>query len=248
MPPMALVPGDLLSKGVPLALLQRRIISCSRVSCYSLAALPLGRIWAQSRKHPLPKGLFKQFLDSFSESAWSLQGSRCQLQVFLLLFPFFFFNPGWGPTSGMCGTESHQHSPLFRLSVPKRHLHGCRGQPLCRLAGGDTKISSGDIPSMRCSFSRTTPPSQNLVEPSWNPGGTLVEPLPQGRPGPPRSLSGHGGTWLADGAQNPLIGLPFQTFAGAPTKEADGTCKRTWPALKLLFSFYANSRVDELLN
>ena len=56
---------------------------------------------------------------------------------------------------------------------------------------------------------RTTPqPSQNLVEPCWNPGGTLVEPwwnpggtlvepwwnprgtLPQGRPGPPRSLSG----------------------------------------------------------
>ena len=44
---------------------------------------------------------------------------------------------------------------------------------------------------------RTTPKPQNLVEPSWNPGGTLVEPwsnprgtLPQGRPGPPRSLSG----------------------------------------------------------
>ena len=34
---------------------------------------------------------------------------------------------------------------------------------------------------------RTTPqPSQNFVEPRWNPRGTL----PQGRPGPPRSLSG----------------------------------------------------------
>ena len=34
---------------------------------------------------------------------------------------------------------------------------------------------------------RTTPqPSQNLEEPWWSPGGTL----PQGRPGPPRSLSG----------------------------------------------------------
>ena len=45
---------------------------------------------------------------------------------------------------------------------------------------------------------RTTPqPSQNLVEPWWNPGGTLVEPswnprgtLPQGRTVPPWSLSG----------------------------------------------------------
>ena len=44
----------------------------------------------------------------------------------------------------------------------------------------------------------TTPqPSENLVEPLWSPDGTLVEPwwnprgtLPQGRPGPPRSLSG----------------------------------------------------------
>ena len=53
--------------------------------------------------------------------------------------------------------------------------------------------------SMLCSFfARTTPqPSQNLVEPWWNPRGTLVGPwwnprgtLPQGRPGHPRSLSG----------------------------------------------------------
>ena len=44
---------------------------------------------------------------------------------------------------------------------------------------------------------RTTPqPSQNLVQPSKNPGKTLLElwrnpcrTLPQGRPGPPRSLS-----------------------------------------------------------
>ena len=34
----------------------------------------------------------------------------------------------------------------------------------------------------------TLQPSQNLVEPSWNPGGTLVEP--HLRAGPPRSLSG----------------------------------------------------------
>ena len=40
-------------------------------------------------------------------------------------------------------------------------------------------------------------PGGTLVEPWWNPGGTLVEPWwnprgtsPQGRPGPPRSLSG----------------------------------------------------------
>ena len=40
-------------------------------------------------------------------------------------------------------------------------------------------------------FSARTPQaSQNLVEPWWNPGGTLVEPSPQGRPEPPRSLSG----------------------------------------------------------
>ena len=41
---------------------------------------------------------------------------------------------------------------------------------------------------------RTTPqPWQNLVESWWSPGGTLADPrgtLPQGRPGPPRSLSG----------------------------------------------------------
>ena len=44
---------------------------------------------------------------------------------------------------------------------------------------------------------RTTPqPSKNLVEPLWNPSGTLElswsprGTLPQGRPGPPRSLSG----------------------------------------------------------
>ena len=56
------------------------------------------------------------------------------------------------------------------------------------------QISSGEIPnSMRCSFQCSHHPSalvepswNHLVEPWWNPSGTL----PQGRPGPPRSLSG----------------------------------------------------------
>ena len=50
------------------------------------------------------------------------------------------------------------------------------------------EISSGDIPnSKRCSCWCSPHPSQNLVERSWNPGGTLVEPYLRAGP---RSLSG----------------------------------------------------------
>ena len=39
-------------------------------------------------------------------------------------------------------------------------------------------------------FSARTTPQQNLVEPSWNPGGTLVKPDLRAPPRPPRSLLG----------------------------------------------------------
>ena len=55
---------------------------------------------------------------------------------------------------------------------------------------------------------RTTPrPSQNLVEPSWNGGGTLVEPSWNLTPGPPRttrSLSG-----LSAVRENKHAGIPL---------------------------------------
>ena len=56
---------------------------------------------------------------------------------------------------------------------------------------GEKKISSRDIPnSMAVLFfaDRTTPqPSQNLMEPWWNPGGTLMEPSWNLPSGPPRT-------------------------------------------------------------
>ena len=52
------------------------------------------------------------------------------------------------------------------------------------------KISSGDTPTACGALfsARTTPqPSQNLVEPSWNLGGTLVEPSWNLASGPPQT-------------------------------------------------------------
>ena len=70
---------------------------------------------------------------------------------------------------------------------------------------GERKSAQGISPACGALSACTTPqPSQNLVEPSWNHGGTLVEAwwkpveawwnprgtLPRTRPGPTRSLSG----------------------------------------------------------
>ena len=55
------------------------------------------------------------------------------------------------------------------------------------------EISSGDIPNSMRHPAALAEPRGTLVEPSWNPRGTWWNPrgtLPQGRPGPPRSLSG----------------------------------------------------------
>ena len=76
---------------------------------------------------------------------------------------------------------------------------------------------------------RPTPQSlQNLVEPWWNPGGTLVQPwcnprgtLPQGRPGPPRSLSGlRPQSFQLFGKKLGAPVVPFYPFVGegSPTK------------------------------